>query len=189
MLLYYKSIYKNIILDYLSDDKLSLFDDISRSKLPCLFINCIFLTLSANESVLLIVITSSLLSRDFCGIVFIVSFCWVADDKDGGLLIVNDSSTFSKLTVLRRLTGIWTFTIISSFDIVDEGLTFCVSSKSGVDDQELGLCRNFNGAVTSIILFSACEAKFDVDVQLRIDFSKESLLRLGVDDAKMVLCF
>jgi hypothetical protein len=59
----------------------------SRSRLPCLFIICIFLTLSANESVLLMTTFSSASAA-------LTPFPFVG--AGGGRLSVNDYSTFSK---------------------------------------------------------------------------------------------
>lgn len=151
---------------------------VSLSRLPCLLIICIFRTLSASESVLLIMMVSSAstaLERD----------CRCCEELllggKGGRLSVNDSSTFSWLGLGRRRAGIWTLTTISSF--LGGGLgAFDISSKSGVDDHELGLCRSRNGAVISMT-FSGCVERFEVDVQLLTVLSSPSLFKLGEDAA------
>lgn len=146
----------------------------SLSKLPCRFIICIFLTRSANESDLLITTVSS------SSIGF--GFPFVGDG--GGRLSVNDSSTLSKFAaVWRRRTGSWRFTMTSSMGFGKIRWFFATSSRSGVEDQDEGLCRNLKGAVISTTLLLSFDVKFCVEVQLRTDLSSVSRLRLGVDEA------
>jgi hypothetical protein len=147
----------------------------SRSKLPCLFIICIFRTLSAKESVLVIVTFSS---PDSLGL---EAFPFEVEAPVGGRLSVNvaSSALLSNEAVWRLLGGSCRLTTTSSTGL---GNCLVASSRSGVDDHDEGLCRSLMGAVTSITAFSL-DDKFCVDVQLRTDLSSVSRFRLGVDDA------
>lgn len=145
----------------------------SLSRLPCLFIICIFLTLSANESDL-VMVTCSSTSTGLTAFPFDV----------GGRLSVNDSSTASRfVAVCRLLTGSWRLTTTSSVVFSGALLPRWASSKSGVDDHEEGRWRMRIGAVISTTLLLSFDDRFWVDVQLRVDLSSGSRLRVGVDDA------
>lgn len=147
----------------------------SLSKLPCRFIICIFLTLSAKESDLLMT-TASSVSMGFGGL-----------PLDGGRLSVNVSSTtLSKFAAVCRLrAGSWRLTITSSTVFCCNLWLFWASSRSGVEDHDDGRWRIRKGAVisTTLLLLFSFDDKFCVDVQLLTDLSSVSRLRLGVDAA------